>query len=255
MIAVFILAAATGSAGLVGPASAGQAPSAAQPEASVVENAIEALYRKLSGPWRKPAPVWILDSATGVYRAVQQYRNGGKVSEAVRVAHAARAEVDAVKTGLDEVKRIGLATLKELAILKELIEEGRELTDREYRLVRDLLDAQAGRLDAIVGRVGDLERFTAEHTARMRALEARAAEAEANLAAVRAQAIYWQGRTRDVEAEVAELQGESNGLAEIVRRQNMMIEQHRRVVGRRGCGAGRYYSYKAKGCIEVAQRR
>lgn len=85
---------------------------------------------------KKPLPAWALDLALRAYDTYKTIRNGEKV---------------------EEVQREVLSVLKVVDDIKEQIEAGRELTDREFRLTRELLDAHARRLTDLADRVDRLE--------------------------------------------------------------------------------------------------
>lgn len=193
-------------------------------EASTIEQAIEALHRWIKTPSRKPMPVWAIDTATRVITAWRTYTNGKKFEEASRIA---------------------LAALKEVAAIKAMVEDGLEITDREYRLVRDSLEAQAGRLDLLTGRVDRVEQATAEHAARVRTLEMQAEAAEAR-------ARYFEARTRALEGEVGRLSGDNRRLAGDLARQQTETARHRAVIRRTPCGTGKAYRYAVRGCVDVA---
>ena len=59
---------------------------------------------------------------------------------------------------VEEVQREVLSVLKVVAEIKVQVKAGRELTDREFRLTRELLDVHSRRLDdRLEPRVDDLE--------------------------------------------------------------------------------------------------
>ncbi len=120
--------------------AAAQAPAATQ-------TAIERLWSAINSA-NKPLPAWAIDVALRAYTAYKTYRNGKKV---------------------EEVRRQTLITLQIVADLKEQLEAGRELTEREYKLTRELLDAQMRVLDVLGVRVTLLEREAARARARARA--------------------------------------------------------------------------------------
>jgi hypothetical protein len=85
----------------------------------------------------KPLPAWAIEIALRAYDAAQTYRYGKRVKE---------------------VQKEVLAVLKVVAEIKEMAEAAREMTDREYRLTRELLEVHDQRLEDLTGRVAKLEK-------------------------------------------------------------------------------------------------
>lgn len=142
--------------------------SQASADTSIIDKAIEALYQSITSAGQRPLPLLVVDYAERAYRHYRIYRLGGRVEEVRATVHAVMVKIDS---------------------LRQSLEEGREISSREYRLVHELLDAQLGRLDAIAMRVTMVEERTAEQAVRMRTLEAQ-------LEAARSEAAFWRNRFR-----------------------------------------------------------
>jgi hypothetical protein len=133
-----------------------------------IDQTIDDLMRMIRGA-RKPLPVWALDIAERAWGTWQTYRNGQKVEEIGRTVEKVLRTVDGIRRE---------------------VEAGRKLDDARYRFVRETLDAHQSALDALAGRVDDLERFTRERLeahARHLAEVARMSEANRKLAAANAE--------------------------------------------------------------------
>ena len=122
--------------------SSEKAPASAALDATVTE-----AFLSVTAKGAKPLPVWLLDSAIGIYTAYKTYRNGEKFEEAARVARAA----------LDEIARVRAET-----------EAGRRTSEHEQRLIRTRLDAQVALIEGLDGRVKSLEQRAGslEHTSK-----------------------------------------------------------------------------------------
>jgi len=125
------------------PHSILSAAPASSPEAiaaSIELDVVDMAMKRIRG-FRSSLPAWALEIALRAYNAYQTYRNGERVEEV-------RAEV--------------LATLKVIAELKADVEAGREMSDREYRLTRELLDTRLAHIETLISalssRVDELER-------------------------------------------------------------------------------------------------
>jgi len=86
-------------------------------------------------------PRWALDIALRAYEAYQTYRNGERV---------------------EKIRGQVLATLRVITELKADVEAGQEMSDREYRLTRELLDSRMAHIETLISalssRVDELER-------------------------------------------------------------------------------------------------
>ena len=106
---------------------------------SIEIDAVDFAMKRIKS-YRSFLPGWALDIALRAYDAYQTYRNGERVEEI-------RAEV--------------LATLGEIIEIKANMEAGQEMSDREYRLTRELLDTRISQIETLVGalslRVDELE--------------------------------------------------------------------------------------------------
>ncbi len=147
--------------------SAGITPALAEQQRTTgksvqVEDAIEKLMSVINGA-KKPLPAWALDTAMKAYKTYKTYKNGEKV---------------------EEVQQAVLAVLKTVAEIKTDVDAGRELSDKEYRRTRDLLDTQGLRLGDLEVRVDRVEKATRETAARLRAWQQRTEAAEARAASV-----------------------------------------------------------------------
>jgi hypothetical protein len=127
----------------LGPYSALSVASATRSSSAASSTEVDAVHiamtRVLSH--RGFLPRWALDIALRAYDAYQTYRNGQRVEKV-------RAQV--------------LATLRVITELKADIEAGREMSDREYRLTRELLDSRMTHIETLISalssRVDELER-------------------------------------------------------------------------------------------------
>ena len=115
---------------------------------------------------KKPIPVWATEWAARVYTAWKTYKNGERVE-------AIDKEVQAV--------------LQIVADIALQVEAGQEMTDREFRLTRDLLDAHGRRIDDLTARVDRIDRDTQGHAAEIRVLHdgKRALERQGRTSSVR----------------------------------------------------------------------
>lgn len=136
------------------PTSAATVESATKASDETVASTIERTMRGIEFA-KKPLPAWALDMAMRAYGTWKTYRNGQKV---------------------EEVQREVLAALKVIDDVRRQVEAGREMTDREVRLTRELLDAHdrrladlAGRLDRLEPRIDGLEVAFAAHIANFKA--------------------------------------------------------------------------------------
>ena len=93
---------------------------------------------------RKPLPAWALDLAMRAYDVYKTYQNGKRVG--------------AVEKRADDIEREVLAILKVVIDVQAQVEAGQEMTDREFRLTRELLDAHSRHLDDLAGRLSRIER-------------------------------------------------------------------------------------------------
>ena len=59
---------------------------------------------------------------------------------------------------VEEINATVLAVLKEVVDIKADADQGREMTERDYRLTRELLDSYASRLSSYEGRLAAVER-------------------------------------------------------------------------------------------------
>jgi hypothetical protein len=107
---------------------------------------------------KKPLPAWALDLAMRAYVVYKTYHNGKRVG--------------VVEKRADEIEREVSSILKVVAGIQAQVEAGQEMTDREYRLTRDLLDVHGHRLDDLTGRVAHLEQTAAEQAVQLAASEA-----------------------------------------------------------------------------------
>ncbi|MGE4127998.1 MAG: hypothetical protein AB7E80_07510 [Hyphomicrobiaceae bacterium] len=99
---------------------------------------------------KKPLPVWALDLAMRAYDIYLTYQSGKRVG--------------AVEKRADDVEHEVQAILKVVLDVQKQVEAGREMTDREFRLTRELLDSHGRRLNDLTGRVARLEREAAKHS-------------------------------------------------------------------------------------------
>jgi hypothetical protein len=96
---------------------------------------IESLMIVISGS-TKPLPVWAVDIAMRAYDIWKTYENGQKVNE---------------------VQREVLSVLQLVVRIKDQVEMGQEMSEREYWLTRELLDAHVRRLDDHARRIRALQ--------------------------------------------------------------------------------------------------
>lgn len=129
LIAIGLLGAVEAEAAEIAPALARQATTE---KTSAV---IERIMRSIKSA-KKPLPAWAIELALRAYEAYKAYRNGQK---------------------LDEVQFEVQSVLEAVADIKDHVEAGREFTDREFRLTRELLDAHRRRLDDLTIHLERLE--------------------------------------------------------------------------------------------------
>src|SRR6516225_2841855 len=101
----------------------------------VTEQLIEGLMSTIKAS-KKPLPVWAIDMAMRAYETWKIYQNGQKV---------------------EKVQRVVLSVLKHVAEIKDQVETGRAMSEREYRLTRELLDEHARRIDSYVSNMRQIE--------------------------------------------------------------------------------------------------
>lgn len=123
----------------------------APPAAATAAPTIEALMSEIKLA-KKPLPAWAVQIALQAYKTWKTYRNGQKV--------------EALQTDVINV-------LKVVKDIKEQVEQGREMTEREYYLTRELLDAHAKRLSGLDDRVAKVERNAAHQAAVVKGWAAR----------------------------------------------------------------------------------
>jgi cell division protein FtsB len=114
---------------------------------------------------KKPLPAWLLDLALRAADLTKTYNNGKRVREV-------QAEVASIVRVLREVQAA--------------IESGRELTVREFRLVRELLDTHTLRLSDLTGRMTLNETQIAEQQKQIERYRQRTLDLERELANERA---------------------------------------------------------------------
>jgi hypothetical protein len=105
----------------------------------------------------KPLPVWALDSALLAYRAFKTYRTGEKV---------------------EEVRQHVVTTLKLVAEIRQNIDAGRDTSDRQYRRMREQLDAHGAQLGELLTRINALEDKQQRTATQVDSLSQRAARIE-----------------------------------------------------------------------------
>lgn len=93
---------------------------------------------------KKPLPAWAVDLAMRAYEVYKTHQNGKRVG--------------AVEKRADDIERQVMTILRVVTEVQAQVEAGQEMTDREFRLTRELLDAHSGRLDDLAGRVSRIER-------------------------------------------------------------------------------------------------
>jgi hypothetical protein len=120
---------------------------------SANELAIERLMQVIQSA-KKPLPAWAADMAMRAYRTWKTYKNGERVEQV-------QAEV--------------IAMLKIVAEIKEEVDAGRDLNEREYRLTRELLDSHDRMLRDLIEWAFEIDRRTLDT---IRKLEAAKAEAK-----------------------------------------------------------------------------
>ena len=81
----------------------------------VTEQLIEGLMSTIKAS-KKPLPVWAIDMAMRAYETWKIYQNGQKV---------------------EKVQRVVLSVLEHVAEIKDQVETGRAMSEREYRLTRE----------------------------------------------------------------------------------------------------------------------
>ena len=104
-------------------------------EAASMDKLIEGLMAEIRTS--KSLPGWAVNAAMNAYAVYTTYRNGEKV---------------------EEINATVLAVLKEVADIKADADKGREMTEREYRLTRELLDSYTFRLQGYEKRLASVER-------------------------------------------------------------------------------------------------
>jgi hypothetical protein len=160
-----VLAAALAVAPVTPPTAFADAPAIIR-EASSVDALVEGLMADIRAS--KSLPRWAVDAAVNAYAVYKTYRNGQRVKE---------------------IGATVLAVLKEVADIKADAEKGREMTEREYRLTRELLDDYVSRLRAY-------EELLASYGARLQAHERTLASLMSDTKAIRAQLAAWRYRNR-----------------------------------------------------------
>jgi hypothetical protein len=138
LITAAVLFGATYVAAGAWPALAEDRPTPTVAEAPVADlpEAITRTFLLVASKADKPMPVWILDTAVRIYTAYRTYKNGEKVEQATRIAHAA---------------------LNEIAHVRDGIEAGLYHPGDELRLIRARLEGQADRLERMGQRVDRIE--------------------------------------------------------------------------------------------------
>jgi hypothetical protein len=106
---------------------------------------------------KKPLPGFAVDIAMRAYQTWKTYKNGEKV---------------------EDVQREVIGVLTVVAGIKDEVEAGREMTAREYRLIRELLDVHQRRLDDLTTRLATLEITTKQTAASVAAYRKRAEDLE-----------------------------------------------------------------------------
>ncbi len=111
-------------------------PARAQPTpTAAMAHTIDHLITSLKSA-KKPIPAWALDLAIRAIDTWKTFKNGQK---------------------FEAVEAIVLAALKQVVEIKDLVEAGRELSEREYKLTRELLDQYSARLDEFNARLSAVE--------------------------------------------------------------------------------------------------
>jgi hypothetical protein len=142
------------------PAAHVEAPAIIR-EAASMDKLVEGLMADIRTS--RSLPGWAVNAAMNAYTVYKTYRNSQKVEE------------------------IGAAVLgmsKEVADLKAYADKGREMTEREYRLTRELLDSYGARLHAY-------DELLASFGTRLQASERRLASLVRDAKAIRAQFATW----------------------------------------------------------------
>ena len=127
------------------------------PDSSVpysTEQLIDSLMSTIKGS-KKPLPLWAIEIAMRAYETWKTYQNGQKV---------------------EEVEQVVLSVLVHVAEIKDQAETGRAMSEREYRLTRELLDAHGRRFDSYVSQLRQIEDRLQQETVRMVACEVRTDE-------------------------------------------------------------------------------
>jgi hypothetical protein len=200
----------------------GATPAAAQksPTASTAATAtsdatvIEQIAAQIKAA-KKPLPAWAADLAMKAYDIYKTHQNGKRVG--------------VVEKRSNEIEREVIAILKVVADVQTQVEAGQAMTDREFRLTRDLLDVHAARLDDITGRVTTLEAKSEAQAQRVAAAQGLANELQRQLELARK-------RTQAIEKELI---AERERVAAVAAR-----------LYRPGCGTGS--AYRGDKCVDVA---
>jgi hypothetical protein len=101
---------------------------------------------------KKPLPVWATEMAMRAYETWKTYQNGEKV---------------------EEIERLVLSVLAHVAEVKDQMEAGRAMSEREYQFTHNLFDAHAGRFDSHASQIHQIQDRLQQEAARMLACEGR----------------------------------------------------------------------------------
>jgi hypothetical protein len=118
------------------------------------EQLIDGLMSTIKGS-KRPLPVWAIEMASRAYETWKTYQNGQKV---------------------EEVEKVVLSILAHVAEIKDQVETGRAMSEREYRLTRELLDAHARAFDGFVSQIRQIEDRLQREAVRMAGCEGRTDE-------------------------------------------------------------------------------